>query len=377
MGRSLVYQDFLAIKVLTSSLMFIYSKFENISLYLNNFLILFVTEPADSYILITLPCILSNKSNAAYVCRTPACRPLATFASATQLRPADTGECKDNLAHYLAGLIEGDGSFNVHRSRDKIIKDSTGKKRVAGIEVIGNIKDKPAFEFLQNKFGGNIYLTKGNSVRWNIKDLNSVVNVVNSINGKLRTPKILRLHKMIDFLNLYYGTNISKLPLDNSSLSVNAWLAGFIDSDGSFAIKGFTGNPRTYIAIQFYLAQRKFDLSGISMEEIMQRISNFLDCKLSSRIFKLNKKELDLFTITTSNKNSNQILIDYLNHFSLLSSKYLDFRCWERANYLYFNKLHKNPAHYEEIKLLKSSMNSKRTKFNWDHLCGSKNNIKI
>lgn len=234
---------------------------------------------------------------------------------------------------------------------------------------MANIKDKPVLDFLTNKFGGNVYLTaKGIAARLMIRDLKSVVNVVNNINGKLRTPKIQRFHKMIDFLNLYYGTNISKLPLDNSSLSVNAWLAGFIDSDGSFAIKGFTGNPRTYIAIQFYLAQRKFDLSGISMEEMMQRISNFLECKLSTRIFKLNQKEFDSFTITTSNKNSNQILIDYLNNFSLLSSKYLDFRCWERANYLYFNKLHKNPVHYEEIKLLKSYMNTKRTEFNWDHL---------
>ena len=188
---------------------------------------LILTKSTDSSILFSFSaCILTKKS-------------LVTY------------EVKENLAHYLAGLIEGDGCFNV----PKFIKDSSGKKRVAGIEVIGNIKDKPAFEFLKNKFGGNIYQTKGNSVRWNIKDLNSVVNVVNIMNGK-RTPKILRLHKMIDFLNLYYGTDISKLPLDNSSLSVNAWLAGFIESDGSFAIKGFTGNPRTYIAIQFYLAQR-------------------------------------------------------------------------------------------------------------------------
>ena len=100
--------------------MFIYSKFENISFLLNN--LLFVTESTDPSFLITLPCILSNKSLPAY-------------------------NCKENLAHYLAGLIEGDGSFNV----PKIIKDSTGKKRVAGIELIGNIKDKPAFELLQNE----------------------------------------------------------------------------------------------------------------------------------------------------------------------------------------------------------------------------------
>lgn len=153
----------------------------------------------------------------------------------------------------MAGLIEGDGSFNV----PNIFKDSKGKKRVAGVEVIGNIKDKPAFEFLKKKFGGKIYLTKGNSVRWMIKDFKSVVNVVNNINGKLRTPKIHRLHKMIDFLNFYYGTIITKIPLDNSSLYVNAWLAGFIDSDGSFAIKGFTGNSRTYITLQFFVSSKK------------------------------------------------------------------------------------------------------------------------
>lgn len=136
----------------------------------------------------------------------------------------------------------------------KIIKDSNGKKRVAGIEIIGNIKDKPAYDFLQHKFGDPTKNTK--YVRWMIKDLKSVINVVNNINGKLRTPKIIRFHNMIDFLNLYYGTNLSKLPLDNSPLSENAWLTGFIDSDGCFSFKGFTGNIRTHIAVQFYLEGR-------------------------------------------------------------------------------------------------------------------------
>lgn len=58
---------------------------------------------------------------------------------------------KENLHYYFAGLIEGDVSFNV----PKIIKDSNGKKRVAGIEIIGNIKDRPAFEFLQSIYGSH------------------------------------------------------------------------------------------------------------------------------------------------------------------------------------------------------------------------------
>lgn len=51
-------------------------------------------------------------------------------------------------------------------------------------------------------------------------------------------------------------------------------------------------------------------------------------------------------------------MIDYLKSFHLLTSKYLDFKCFERANYIYFNKLHRDPVFYEEIRLLKSSMNN-------------------
>ena len=104
------------------------------------------------------------------------------------------------------------------------------------------------------------------------------------------------------------------------------------------------------------------------MEEIMKKLSNFLNCNLRSRTITLNEKKFDSFILTTSNKNSNQTLIDYFYSYHLLTSKYLDFKCFERANYLYFNKFHKDPVFYEEIKLLKSSMNNSRTEFNWDHL---------
>lgn len=74
----------------------------------------------------------------------------------------------------MAGLIEGDGSFSVPKN----IKDSKGKKRGAGIEIIGNLKDKPAYDLLKSKFGGNVYCTKENkTVRWLIKDLKSVINI--------------------------------------------------------------------------------------------------------------------------------------------------------------------------------------------------------
>lgn len=266
----------------------------------------------------------------------------------------------DNLSYYLAGLIEGDGHFNV----PKFLYSDKVKTRIAGIEIIFALKDKPSAELLRNKFGGNVYLdSKKRMVRWMIKDIKSVTKIVNLINGKLRTPKINGFYKMIDFLKMK-GVEIEKLSLDTSPLNNNAWLAGFIDADGHFAIKGFTSNIRTYLAIHFYISQRKTDISGETLENIMEKIADFLFTKLSYRIF---HKKYNQFVINTSNNKSNQILIDYLNTFPLLSSKYLDFKDWEKASNIFTQKLHRDPVQYEKIRLLKSNMNKNRILFSWFH----------
>lgn len=261
---------------------------------------------------------------------------------------------------YLAGLIEGDGHLNVPKG----LKNSSGKNTVATIEVIFVLKDAPSAEFLKKIFGGNIYvITNKNCIKWAIQDKKSVTFIVNCINGKFRTPKIKALHRLIDFLNVK-GDNLIKLPLDNSSLDSNAWLAGFIDSDGSFTIKGFSsGSLRTYLGFHFYLGQRIKDVSGESLERVMQIIADFLKTKLRTRTI----KGFGQFVVNTSSKESNLILVDYFNTYPLLSSKYLDYKDWEKALNFYINKLHKDPKYLEKIRLLKENMNTGRSKFNWSH----------
>jgi len=267
----------------------------------------------------------------------------------------------DFLLYYLAGLIEGDGHFNT----PKKLTTPSGTARVAAIEVVFTIKDRPSAEFLQSLFGGRLYdHTHKKITRWLIQDKKSVTKIIHSINGKLRTPKINSLYEMIDFLNAK-GDNIIKLPIDSSPLSSNAWLAGFIDADGHFAIKGFTSNPKTYLAIQFYLSQRNTDKSGESLEKLMLNIAEFLQVKLNNRVF---SEKFHQFVINTSNRESNKILIDYLNTYSLLSSKYLDFKDWETVNNIYINKLHKDPIQFEKIRNIKANMNNNRTYFSWAHL---------
>ena len=266
----------------------------------------------------------------------------------------------DFISYYLAGLIEGDGYFNT----PKKLTTPSGTARVAGIEVVFALKDRPSAKLLQSLFGGKLYDHPNKNLnRWIIQDKNSVTKIINSINGKLRTPKINSLYEMIDFLNAK-GDNILKLPLDTSGLSSNGWLAGFIDADGHFAIKGFTANPKSHLAIQFYLSQRKTDKSGESLEKLMLEISEFLQVKLNKRVF---SEKYHQFVICTSNRVSNKIITDYLNTYPLLSSKYLDFKDWETAYNIYIAKLHKDPKQYEKIRNLKANMNNSRTYFSWSH----------
>lgn len=140
----------------------------------------------------------------------------------------------NQLGYYLAGLIEGDVSIILRQGkREKIspkIVFTFGKNEI------------PMYERLQKILNtGVIYSENRGVCRYSITNADEVINVINHVNGKFRTPNILALYKAIDNLNKWRNVNIIKLPLDTSSLDSNAWLAGFIDTDGHFSIK-LTGN---------------------------------------------------------------------------------------------------------------------------------------
>lgn len=64
------------------------------------------------------------------------------------------------------------------------------------------------------------------------KKTDSLLQLINLINGYFRTPKIEALHIIITWFNATRSPSdsISLLGLDNSSLSSNSWLSGLLDA---------------------------------------------------------------------------------------------------------------------------------------------------
>ena len=61
-------------------------------------------------------------------------------------------------------------------------------------------------------------------------------------------------------------------------------------------------------------------------------------------------------------------LEEYLNKYPLYSSKYLDYKDWKDLLKLVERGDHKSKEGLELCKRLKSGINNKRIRFNWDHL---------
>lgn len=272
---------------------------------------------------------------------------------------------KQQLGYYLAGLIEGDGSIWTPTERDysKYIENPR-------FSITFHKKEMPLFEQLKSILGaGGIYISKtNNTCRYQVADTIVLIKLIDLINGKFRTPKIHRLHDAIDHLNLKHNLFISKLPLDNSNLGSNAWLAGFTDADGCFYIKlqgkyniKNNSSMNNQIKSCFTITQRKIDkLTGESCVPFMTKLADYFDCNLTIS----NKRNYVTFVVNT--QSNHHIVKSYFEKFPLMTTKYLNYLCFiESLNYLYKSL---TEDEINKVRLLKSSMNLNRTYFNWDHL---------
>jgi LAGLIDADG endonuclease len=270
-----------------------------------------------------------------------------------------------NFNSYLAGLFEGDGHIWFPNKNMK-------KKHNPRFCITFNLKDEPLAKKLLEIIGYGFirYKPKNNACVLVVSPVKGLKKIIDCINGELRTPKIIQINNLIDWIKKNHYSNIIKLPLKKGNLGKDNWLSGFIDADGSFSIlytKLENNNKKIKISCRLRIEQRMFEpISGNSYFNVFKEITDFLNCNLKTRKQISTSKEY--YTFTASSHKSLSIILTYFSNFSLYSSKYLDYKDWEKAVNLILNNEYYTEKGILEIESLKSNMNLKRTYFNWFHL---------
>jgi hypothetical protein len=266
---------------------------------------------------------------------------------------------------YLAGLFEGDGHIWMPKKNMK-------KKHNPRFCITFNLKNEPLAKKLLEIIGYGFirYKPKDNACVLVVSPIKGLKFIIECINGELRTPKIIQLHNLIDWVNKNHSSKIEKLTVKKGNLDKDNWLSGFIDADGSFSIqhtKLENGAKKRKISCRLRIEQRMYEpVSGDSYFDILTEISTLLNCNLNIR--KQVSTGNEYFNITASSRKSLSTIITYFKSFPLYSSKYLDYKNWEQAATLILENDHYTENGIIKINYLKDNMNLKRTYFNWDHL---------
>lgn len=176
---------------------------------------------------------------------------------------------------------------------------------------------------------GTIYEEKRGVCRYSITNAEQVIMVINLVNGKFRTPKLIALHKAIDNLNRWRNACLLKLPLGTNSLESNARLAGFIDRDGHFSIKlsGCYSSAYSLVRgrVQCVLSINQSELNRITSESnvlFMTQLAEFFKVKLNykvenSPLFKKPSLRTKNVVFYAQSDRNHYIIASYLSKFSL------------------------------------------------------------
>lgn len=235
---------------------------------------------------------------------------------------------EDQLGHYLAGLIDGEGHFS----------------KIFQLVIVFNIKDLPLAYSIKNSIGfGKVKKVKNkNAYLYILTKKDGIEKVLHLINGKIKSKTKYNQIKENILKNFpdFYFSSPSFTDLNNH------WLAGFSDANGSFQIKILERKNRNKkeIRLNFQIDQKD--------PELLKFIQSFLGGSIGYR------KTNDNYYYGSTSFSSAKKVINYFDKYHLLSSKYLDSIKWRKSYILIQNKLHLTEDGIKKISLYKNSMNN-------------------
>jgi LAGLIDADG endonuclease len=140
---------------------------------------------------------------------------------------------------WLAGLIDGDGSFLL------------SKKGYASLEITMDLRDEHALQIIKNIYGGSIKLRSGaKTLRYRLHHKSGLIKIIHDVNGYIRNS-----NRMVQLNKICIKYNIDLIHPENLEFE-NGWLSGFFDADGTISINSsnwqlsLTASQKTYELLQ-------------------------------------------------------------------------------------------------------------------------------
>ena len=237
----------------------------------------------------------------------------------------------EQLGHYLAGLIDGDGHFS--KAQQLVITFSSPDAFLAyylkerlGYGNVRKVKDKNAYLLI-------------------VSNKNGMLNVINLINGKLKTEH--RFNQVVNNVlsHTKYADQNIHFTIDSSKNFDNHWLAGFSDADASFQIKIIRRITRNKpeIRLNFQIDQ-KSDL-------LLNIIKEYLGGNIAYR------KSQDTYYYGSTNFGSAKRVIEYFDRYHLQSRKHISYLRWRKVYRLIQDKQHLTDKGLSKILIIKSLIN--------------------
>ena len=228
----------------------------------------------------------------------------------------------EQLGHYLAGLIDGDGHFSkaqqlviVFSSKDAFLAYYL-KQRLGNCKV-RKVKDKNAYILIFSKKEG-------------------ILNVLKLINGKLRSDN--RFNQVINNIlnhNRYKDVSLN-FTLNLTNNFNNHWLAGFSDADASFQIKiidRVTIN-KPEVRLNYQIDQK----SDVLLMKIKDYLGGNIGYRKSQDSDSASASATYYFASTSFGSAKN--VIEYFNKFNLQSRKHVSYLRWRKAYTLVQDREH-------------------------------------
>lgn len=223
----------------------------------------------------------------------------------------------EEFGYYLAGLIEGSGTFN---------KET--------LEIVYEKKDIQALFWLKKRLGAGNFSKEGNFIKLIVKNKKGLYYIVKLTNGKFLTNNIINEWKLNNWEKEY---NFTILPTFSPSLLFhNFFLAGYFDTCGKFNIK-----IEPEILLECLIEGKNI--------EIIEKLKEVFGGEILNKKYK---------TITI---NQAKDIIEYFDKYTLCTMKYIEYMKWRDVYRILQRKEHLTNKGLDKIYKLKLSLSKLST----------------